>query len=182
MSRTAGRTTPGTAQAVAHGPSGGTRRERWHNVPMVERTRGYAHRVDIAADADQVWRAITEPQSLARWCSPEAELQPRQGGLFRARIDRVTELEAHIDVFDKGRRVRLIYLPSPALPRSESVLTDDLIIEAVPGGTVVRLLGSGVPGEAEWDTQYWRLRTSWLQALNRLKVVVEAQRKAGAAQ
>ena len=142
---------------------------------MSERVRGYAHRVDIAADATQVWRAITEPLSLTRWCSPEAELQPRQGGLFRARVDRVTELEAHIDVFEVGRRVRLIYLPNPALPRSDSVLTDDLIVEAVPGGTVVRLLGSGVPGGPEWDTQYWRLRTSWLQALNRLKVLVESQ-------
>lgn len=148
---------------------------------MSERVRGYAHRVDIAAEATQVWRAITEPQSLTRWCSPEAELQPRQGGLFRARVDRVTELEAHIDVFDAGRRVRLIYLPNPALPRSDSVLTDDLIVEAVPGGTVVRLLGSGVPGGPEWDTQYWRLRTSWLQALNRLKVLVEAQQGAAGA-
>jgi uncharacterized protein YndB with AHSA1/START domain len=145
---------------------------------MNDRVRGYAHRVDIAADSERVWRAIIEPQSLTRWCSPEAELQPRQGGLFRARVDRVTELEAHIDIFEAGRRVRLIYLPNPALPRADSVMTDDLIIEGVPGGTVVRLLGSGVPGEREWDTQYWRLRTSWQQALNRLKVLVEMQRKA----
>ena len=147
---------------------------------MSERVRGYAHRVDIAADADKVWRAIIEPESLTRWCSPEAELQPRQGGLFRARVDRLTELEAHIDVFEKSRRLRLIYLPNPALPPADSVLTDDLIVEAVPGGTVVRLLGSGVPAEAAWDTQYWRLRTSWLAALNRLKVLVEA-RASGAA-
>ena len=149
---------------------------------MNERVRGYAHRVDIGADADEVWRAITDPEMLTRWCSPEAELQPRQGGLFRARVDRVTELEAHIDVFEAGRRLRLIYLPNTALPRAESVMTDDLIVEGVPGGTVVRLLGSGVPGETEWDTQYWRLRTSWLAALNRLKVLVEAQRSEGAAQ
>ena len=122
-----------------------------------------------------MWRTIIEPESLVRWCSPEAVLQARQGGLFRARVDRVTELEAHIDVFEAGRRVRLIYLPTPALPRAESVITDDLIIEAVPGGTVVRLLGSGVPGESGWDTQYWRLRTAWLQALNRLKVLAESQ-------
>jgi len=140
---------------------------------MSERSRGYAHRVDITADVGKVWRAITEPESLKRWCSPEAELQPRQGGLFRSRIYRVTEFEAHIDVFEAGRRVRLIYLPNPALPRADSVLTDDLIIEAVPGGTVVRLLGAGIPGEPEWDTQYWRLRTSWQQALNRLKVFAE---------
>lgn len=148
---------------------------------MSERVRGYAHRVDILADADRVWRAITEPQSLARWCSPEATLQPRKGGLFRARVDRVTELEAHIDVFDAGRRVRLIYLPNSALPRADSVLIDDLIVEAVPGGTVVRLLGSGVPTEHEWDTQYWRLRTSWQQALNRLKAFVEGRGDGAAA-
>ena len=142
---------------------------------MGEKVRGYAHRVDIAADSSRVWRAITERDLLRRWCSPEAELQPRQGGLFRARIDRVTELEAHIDVFEAARRVRLIYLPNPALPPAGSVLTDDLIIEATPEGTVVRLLGSGVPGEAAWDTQYSRLRTAWLQALNRLKVLVEKQ-------
>jgi len=145
---------------------------------MSERSRGYAHRVDIAADSDRVWRAITEPQSLTRWCSPDAQLQPRQGGLFRACVDRVTEFEAHIDVFEAGRRVRLIYLPNPALPRADSVITDDLIVEAVPGGTVVRLLGSGVPGDRAWDTQYWRLRTSWQQALNRLKVLVEMQQRA----
>ena len=148
---------------------------------MKEKSRGYAHRVDINADSEQVWRAITDMASLRRWCSPEAELQPRQGGLFRARVDRVTELEAHIDVFEAGRRLRLIYLPTPELPRADSVLTDDLIVEGVPGGTVVRLLGSGVPGGAEWDTQYWRLRTAWHQALNRLKVFVEKQAEAGTA-
>jgi hypothetical protein len=49
----------------------------------------------------------------------------------------------------------------------------------VPGGTIVRLLGSGVPGSPEWDTQYWRLRTSWQQALTRLKVFVEKLTKTG---
>lgn len=145
---------------------------------MGERVRGYAHRVDIVADSASVWRAMTERELLRLWCSPEAELQPRQGGLFRARIDRVTELEAHIDVFDAGRRVRFIYLPNAALPAASSVLVDDLIVEGTPAGTVVRLLGSGVPGDSAWDTQYWRLRTAWLQALNRLKVLVEKRRQA----
>jgi len=97
---------------------------------MSEKVRGYAHRVDINADSYQVWRAIIQPQSLRRWCSPEAELQPRQGGLFRARVDRVTELEAHIDVFEEGRRVRFIYLPNTAL-RSGTLSTG----ACVPPGT-----------------------------------------------
>jgi hypothetical protein len=59
-------------------------------------------------------------------------------------------------------------------------MVDDFILDRVPGGTIVRLLGSGVPGAPQWDTQYWRLRTSWQQALTRLKVYVEMQTRPGA--
>jgi uncharacterized protein YndB with AHSA1/START domain len=147
---------------------------------MSDRERGYAHRVDIVADAGQVWQALTGAQQLARWCSPDAQISARPGGLFRASVDRVTEFEAHIDVFEPGRRLRLMYLPSKELPRSDTVMVDDFILDRVPGGTIVRLLGSGVPATAEWDTQYWRLRTGWQQALTRLKVFVEKLNRTGA--
>jgi uncharacterized protein YndB with AHSA1/START domain len=147
---------------------------------MSDKERGYAHRVDILAEAGEVWRALTDNQQLARWCSPGADIRARPGGSFRASVDRVTEFEAHIDVFEPGRRLRLLYLPVPDLPRTDSVMVDDFILDRVPGGTIVRLLGSGVPATPEWDTQYWRLRTSWQQAMTRLKVFVEKQSKTGA--
>ena len=147
---------------------------------MSDKERGYAHRVDILAEPGEVWRALTDNQHLARWCSPGADIRARPGGSFRASVDRVTEFEAHIDVFEPGRRLRLLYLPVPDLPRSDSVMVDDFILDRVPGGTIVRLLGSGVPATPEWDTQYWRLRTSWLQAMTRLKVFVEKQARTGA--
>jgi len=146
---------------------------------MSDKERGYAHRVDILADAREVWRALTDKQLLARWCSPGADIRARPGGLFRASVDRVTEFEAHIDVFEPGRRLRLIYLPVAGLPKANSVMIDDFILDPVPGGTIVRLLGSGVPATPEWDTQYWRLRMSWQQAMTRLKVFVEKQMKTG---
>jgi uncharacterized protein YndB with AHSA1/START domain len=142
---------------------------------MDEKVRGYAHRIDIYGDVNQVWRAITDPRSLARWCSPRAEIRARPGGLFRASVDRLTELEAHIDVFEPARRLRLIYLPSPGLPPAESAITDDLLLEPMSAATIVRLLGAGVPSAPEWDVQYARLRTGWLHALTRLKVFVEKQ-------
>jgi uncharacterized protein YndB with AHSA1/START domain len=147
---------------------------------MSERERGYAHRIDILAEASQVWRALTDAEQLTRWCSPGAQIRARQGGLFRASVDRVTEFEAHIDVFEPERRLRLMYLPSSELPRADTVMVDDFILDRVPGGTIVRLLGSGVPATPEWDTQYWRLRTSWQQAMTRLKVFVEKQNRPGA--
>ena len=147
---------------------------------MGDRERGYAHRVDVVADASLVWRALTDPAQLGRWCSPGAVISARPGGLFRASVDRVTEFEAQIDVFEPERRLRLLYLPSSKLPRADTVMVDDFILDRVKGGTIVRLLGSGVPGAPEWDTQYWRLRTSWQQAMTRLKVYVEKQNRIGA--
>jgi uncharacterized protein YndB with AHSA1/START domain len=147
---------------------------------MKDKARGYAHRIDINADVTHVWRAITDPESLTRWCSPKAEIRPRQGGLFRASVDRSIELEAHIDVFDPGRRMRLLYLPCAALPPADSVLVDDFILEPAPDGTVLRVLGSGIPSEPSWDLQYRRLRLGWQSAVARLKVFIEKQLEARA--
>ena len=147
---------------------------------MGERERGYAHRIDVRAGPQEVWRALTDSGLLARWCSPGAEIHPRQGGSFRASIDRLTELEAHIDVFEPGRRMRLMYMRSAALPAGESVLVDDFMLEPMPGGTIVRLLGSGVPATPAWDTQYLRLRTGWQQAMTRLKVLLESEAQGAA--
>lgn len=142
---------------------------------MGEKERGYAHRVDVRAGPQEVWRALTDSELLARWCSPGAEIRPRQGGSFRASVDRLTELEAHIEVFEPGRRMRLMYMRSAALPATESVLVDDFMLEPTPGGTILRLLGSGVPATPAWDTQYLRLRTGWQQAMTRLKVLLESE-------
>ena len=142
---------------------------------MSDKLRGYAHRIDIAADVETVWRALTEPESLARWCSPAADIRARPGGLFRASVDRVIELEAHIDVCEPGRRLRLIYLQCPELPPMDSPLIDDFILEPAEPGTIVRLLGSGVPSTPDWDAQYKRLRLGWQAAMTRLKIFIERQ-------
>ncbi len=141
---------------------------------MSGRTRGYAHRVDIAAGAAPVWKALTDTESLRKWCSPEAQINAREGGHFRASVDRVTELEAHIDVLLPERRMRLIYLPSADLPEDGSAIVDDFILDGSDDGhTILRLLGSGFPVTQEADTLYMRLRTGWERAVARLKVLVE---------
>jgi len=146
---------------------------------MAQRLRGYAHRTEIAASVQAVWRALTESESLARWCSPDATIRAQAGGLLRASVDRVTQLEAHIDVFEPQRRLRLIYLPCAVLPAGESAVTDDFMLGADPRGTIVRLIGSGFVASAAGDQQYRRMRTGWERALVRLKVFVErAERQA----
>jgi len=149
---------------------------------MGDRERGYAHRVDIAGDLRATWLALTDPAHVRVWCAPDAQIRPRAGGLFRASVDRVTELEAHIDVFEPERRVRLIYLPAQALPATESAIVADFILEPAPGpggGVILRMLGMGVPDGREWDVPFKRMKIGWAAAMARLKVYVEKQMDTG---
>ena len=142
---------------------------------MTDKLRGYAHRVDIAADVEKVWEALTRREHLIRWCSPNADIKAKPGGLFRASVDRVIELEAHIDVFEPARRLRLIYLPCKELPPTADPVIDDFILDPSDPGTIVRLLGAGIPSTTDWEAQYKRLRLGWQAAMTRLKVFVERQ-------
>jgi Activator of Hsp90 ATPase homolog 1-like protein len=153
-------------------PSDASQWSRGRMAGMTDRTRGYAHRVDVLAPAPLVWTALTTNAALGLWCAPGAQIDARPGGSFRASVDRVTEFEAHIDVYLPERRMRLLYLPSPALP-ADCTIVDDFVLDAGPARTIVRLLGSGIPGQAEWDEMYLRLRTAWERAMSRLKVFVE---------
>jgi uncharacterized protein YndB with AHSA1/START domain len=143
---------------------------------MADGSRGYAHCIDILSDTTTVWRALTDSESLSRWCMPGAKVVPRTGGIFRANVDRAIRVEAHIDVFDPPRRLRVIHLPSTELGSSDSAIVDDFLLESVRGGTIVRLLGSGVPAAMEWDAIYRGLRVGWERAIARLKCFVEADR------
>src|SRR5918994_3719360 len=104
---------------------------------MTERTRGYALRVDVVSDGARVWHALTDSACLARWCAPDARIQACAGGSFRASVDRVTELEAHIDVFEFGRRMRLVFLPSAKLPEAETAVARGFILETLPTCTIL---------------------------------------------
>lgn len=140
---------------------------------MAGKLRGYAHRIDIEADTQRVWRALTEARALARWCAPGAMIKPRAGGSFRASVDRIGVIDAHIDVFDPGRRLRLIHMDQDDLPARGATLIDDFLLEADGSATIVRLLGSGFPDDKTWDPYFLRLRTSWERALARLKVYLD---------
>jgi uncharacterized protein YndB with AHSA1/START domain len=140
---------------------------------MAASHRGYAHRIDIEAPAERVWRALTDAAAVGRWCAPGAIVRAKAGGRFAASVDRIDTLEALIDVWDPPRRLRLIHMPRPGLPSGDVALVDDFLLDASTGPTIVRLLGSGFPEDRSWDAYYLRLRTGWERALARLKVFLE---------
>jgi uncharacterized protein YndB with AHSA1/START domain len=140
---------------------------------MAERTRGYAHRIDVEAPVELVWRGLVDPELLAFWCGPGARVSAREGGSYVIAINGEIEREAHIDVFDPGRRLRLVYLPPHGLPDTEAVMIDDFILGAEQRSVALRLMGSGFPQDESWDDYYVRVRAAWGLALARLKVCSE---------
>lgn len=137
------------------------------------KTRGFAHRIDIAAPPPRVWTALCGPSLLPQWLGPEARIRPQQGGTWSAVLGPGLARQAMIDVFDPPRRLRLIYLPPPELPSFDGAVVDDLLLDAEDGHTILRLLCSGVPDGAEWSAHFAKLRGATERALARLKVLAE---------
>jgi uncharacterized protein YndB with AHSA1/START domain len=139
-------------------------------------TRGYAHLVEIDVPIGRVWRALTDPGLIRIWSGQEAEIDARQGGFYRIGGRNAGGREAHIDIFDANRRLRLIYLNGPDSPSSDSAVVDDFLLDVRKGeGTAsLRLLGSGVPDATAWDKPYVRMRMSWERFLSRIKVTLES--------
>lgn len=139
-------------------------------------TRGYAHLVEIDVPVARVWRALTDPGLIRIWSGQEAEIDPRKGGLYRVGKRNEDSREAHIDIFDMNRRLRLIYLSGSNWPSGDSTVVDDFILDVRKGdGTAsLRLLGSGVPESAAWDKTYVRIRMGWERLMARIKVTLES--------
>jgi uncharacterized protein YndB with AHSA1/START domain len=149
---------------------------------MALKTRGFAHRIDIAATPEKVWAALTDPVLLCLWLGPDARIRAQQGGSLTATVAPGFSREALIDIIEPPRRLRLIYLPTPPLPMFDGAVVEDILLDPQDGETIVRLLCSGVPDSTEWNAHYMKLRTSVERALARLKVLVEQrERMIGAA-
>ena len=125
----------------------------------------------------RVWRALTDPDLIRIWSGQEAEIDPRKGGAYRIGTrNQPGSREAHIDIFDVNRRLRLIYLNGRDWPPSDTAAVDDFILDVRKGqGTAtLRLLGSGIPEAAAWDKPYVKLRLGWERFLARIKVTLES--------
>ncbi|MEO6185657.1 MAG: SRPBCC domain-containing protein [Steroidobacteraceae bacterium] len=148
---------------------------------MVLKTRGYAHRIDIAAQPHRVWTVMCGPSLLPLWMGTDAKIKPRQGGHWAGTPAPGFVREAMIDVFEPPRRLRLIYLLPPDMAEFDGAVVDDFLLDGEGDTTVVRLLCSGVPDSIEWSGHFSKARAATERALARLKVLVEQRERMAAA-
>lgn len=144
---------------------------------MRSATRGYVQMLETSASAEAVWRALTDPAELTAWHAEQAWVEPRAGGRYSVRSRLFGPREAHIDLLEPARRLRLIYDPAPSWPPIEdSAVVEDFVIDERRGKRILRVLGSGVPAAPEWNQWHRRLQAGWAVAFAQL-----ARRLEGAA-
>ena len=143
---------------------------------MTQATRGYAKFIEIQRPPARVFSAFTSKEWLERWYASEASVDPRPGGSLRVKLRDGSVRDATIDVFEQDRRMRLIYMRDaalPAVPAGAGPMVEDVLFDLKPGRTVVRVLGTGVPGDREWDGYFSWLRQGWTYWLHSLKRAIE---------
>jgi uncharacterized protein YndB with AHSA1/START domain len=144
---------------------------------MALKTRGYAHRVDVAAAPAKVWATLCGPTLLPLWVGSDARIRPYKGGQWSATIAPGLHRDAVIDLFEPPRRLRLLYLSPPELPVFDGAVVDDVLLEGDGPGTIVRLLCSGMPDLPEWTAYYGKVRMLSERSLARLKVLCEMRER-----
>ncbi len=137
------------------------------------RTRGHVHLIDINAPVKDVWHALVDEKWLTRWYSDTAEIDARENGYYRLGFEKEGDGEARIDVFDKPKRLRLIYLSLGSLPSDATLICDFLLDDNDESKTTVHLFQTGIPRLKIWDEYFRVARVMWDRRLVKLRKILE---------
>jgi uncharacterized protein YndB with AHSA1/START domain len=120
--------------------------------------------IEIDADPETVWRALTEGEELKRWFPLDARVTPGVGGAVWLSWGEGIDWETPITVWEPGKHLRTVDSPSQ--------VAVDYYIESHGGKTVLRLVHSGFSAES-WDSEYDNLGAGWAAFLSNLKLYLE---------
>jgi uncharacterized protein YndB with AHSA1/START domain len=134
-------------------------------------TRAVEETVEIAATPEQVWRALTEAAELERWFPLEARVVPGEGGEIHLSWKNEFAGTSRIVAWEPPRRLAARY--GFGEEAGGAVEVTEYRLEARGGGTVLRVVTSGIPEGAAWDDWYHGTRRGWRYELRSLKHYLE---------
>ena len=142
-------------------------------------TRSIETTLEINAPVEAVWKALTDPEEIARWFSPRAQVKPGVGGTIRWTWDETIDWESRIEIWEADRHLRAVYDKPPLSPDvalGPALLAMDFTLEARAGTTVLRLVHSGFGQGSDWDEEYDGVRRGWGYELGSLRHYLEHHR------
>jgi len=136
---------------------------------MKDESRKIELEIEIAADAAEVWRALSTGEGITSWFAPEAAVEPGVGGKVYAKWGEGMEGTSRIEIWEPGRHLRKAHDRGEGAPPS----VVDYFIEGRGGKTVLRLVQSGFGASASFDDEYNSTRQAWPVFLQMMKHSVE---------
>jgi uncharacterized protein YndB with AHSA1/START domain len=82
--------------------------------------------IDLDVSVEDLWRALTDPEELAGWFAPEAELDVREGGCGRFVDDEGVRRAAVVESVEAERRLVLRWWPDGDEATAASTVTLDV--------------------------------------------------------
>ena len=120
--------------------------------------------VTVDATPEQVWEAIATGPGIDAWFMGRNEVEPREGGTVRMTLGGYAE-EATVTAWEPPRR----FAYRGGEGEDGSFMAFEYLVEGREGGgTVVRLVQSGVLGGDDWEAEYDALRKGWPMYLRTL--------------
>jgi uncharacterized protein YndB with AHSA1/START domain len=101
--------------------------------------------VHIDASPDTVFEFFTDPVKAVRWMGVAATLDPRPGGVYRVQIGPFIAIGEFVEV-DPPNRISWTWgWENEGMSTPPGSSTVDITLSAADGGTLVRLVHSGLP-------------------------------------
>jgi uncharacterized protein YndB with AHSA1/START domain len=137
-------------------------------------TRSHREDIDIAADLDDVWTAITDIDWIKRWLASDGEFTPQIGGRFALSLRDGGELNGRIDIFLPPWRMRMVV----ALREGDELLasgpaTIEFSLLKAKKKTRLSVSVSGIPATEDWEEDYRRSEDRWHDGLVELQELLQ---------
>jgi uncharacterized protein YndB with AHSA1/START domain len=135
------------------------------------KTRSIDLTVEIPADLDTVWRALTDTKQIERWFPLKASGSTGPGGKLTLSWGPETEWTTQVKVSEPPTHLQFEDPVDPSRPGAVSRI--DFHLETRAGRTVVRLVHSGFDASADWDDQFTSTQNGWRYFLMNLRHYLE---------
>ena len=119
-----------------------------------KQTKRLKKEVEITASPAAVWKALTDPEELARWFPLSAQVTPGAGGSMFLSWGPGCEGESRIEAWEPQKLLRLIEQAGGGATDAQPV-TIEWKLEQQGGKTIVRLVQSGFATGAAWEDEYF---------------------------
>ena len=132
-------------------------------------TRSHHDEVELAADLDDVWLALTDIDMLKKWFIEDGDLSPHIGGEYSLTLRDGSDITGRIDVFVPRRRLRMVVaLRDGAEPLASGPITVDFILREQEDKILLAVTVSGIPATEDWETDYRLSESRWQTGLEEL--------------